>query len=51
MIKKLIKNELEIENEKLKTQNSELKLHYKKINQDIAEANRIFNKKKLNFMK
>ena len=49
--KELIKKiqELEIENEKLKTQNSELKLHYKKINQDIAEANRIFNKKKIEF--
>ena len=40
---------LENENEKLKKQNSELKIYYKKINQDIAEANRIFNKKKIEF--
>ena len=47
IVKKI--KELEIENEKLKKQNSELKIYYKKINQDIAEANRIFNKKKIEF--
>ena len=47
--KNITLNNLINENEKLKSQNNELKAYYQKINQDITEANIIFLQKKNEF--